>query len=384
MVMCSKHRFAGMCAWMLGSFALIACGAGPGAGNGPPIEIGLISTLTGAQAQYGAQALAGINLALQEKGRTVGGRSIDLIKVEEGCTPEGGANAASQLVGRVVAILGPSCSGSMAAAGPILRKARIPHLTAAYLPEITERRDNDYVFRQVANDRQVVTALARDLESDKTLTSSIALAHDTTTYGAGAADVLVQTLKKDNLPAPVTTVSFDYGATNFSGQLAKIQASNVKAIALTAYETESGLFTKQARQLGLDMPIYCSVAGFKEFRDPAGSAADGVHFTARFLAIDQATRTFTDKFMAANQFEPTDSASGAYLATLALIDALNRVGPDAGGSKLRDAIRATNLKTSVGLAAWDAKGDLKSPVILVGVNKGSTPVILQRQTIISP
>jgi branched-chain amino acid transport system substrate-binding protein len=236
------------------------------------------------------------------------------------------------------------------------------------------------VFRQVPNDRHVVAALEQELASRASRPLLIALAQDTTAYGSGAAQVFIDALSKAGLAAPIVSVSFDYGATDFTGQLQRIRQAAPTVVVVAAYETEAGLFTKQARQLGLDQPIYATVGGFKEFRDPAGTAADGVVFTARFLAVDPATKDFTDRFVAANSFEPTDSASGAYLATLALADAFVRAGPGSKGPALRDAIRATNLKTAVGTAAWDGHGDLKEPNVLVGINQGGKPVILRRLT----
>src|SRR5688500_10630827 len=97
-----------------------------------------------------------------------------------------------------------------------------------------------------------------------------------------------------------------------------------------------------------------------------------------FASDHPEVKEFSEQFKALAGYEASESSSSVYLATLTLLDALNRAGPDAKEEQLRDAIRATNFKTVVGTAAWNKSGDLTEPVIYVGVRKAGKPVTEKR------
>src|SRR5687768_4443999 len=73
--------------------------SGPAA-SGQPIRIGVVAPFTGGLAFYGERVMLGIQLAMNERGNNVKGRPFEFLKEDEGCTPEGGVNAANKLVGR--------------------------------------------------------------------------------------------------------------------------------------------------------------------------------------------------------------------------------------------------------------------------------------------
>ena len=345
-------------------------------GTSAPIQIGLLEPFTGFGASLGQQARLGAQLALDESKGQVQGHSVQFVSVDDGCAPETGVNAVNKLVGQVIAVIGPECSSVAAAGGPVLRRASIPYFPGAYLPQLTERGD-DYIFRAKASDRYIFKVTVQMMK-DQNLASGIAVAHDSSAYGSGATQVFDQELTNAGLPAPLVDAPFDISATDFTGQIESIKKANAKVIVVIAFEQQSGLFTKQARQLGLTTPIIAGPGGAQAYQDAAGKSVDGVRYVARFDPNDAATANFTAAFKKANGFDPAEPALGAYLAMRALLDALNRVGPDTKGSALRDALRSENLDTAAGKAAWTSSGDLKSPVAIEGSYQGDSRVIAKR------
>ncbi|MEA2622477.1 MAG: branched-chain amino acid transport system substrate-binding protein [Chloroflexota bacterium] len=347
------------------------------------IKIGVPNTFTGPQAEYGEFTMNGVMLALDEKGDSVAGSKFEFIKSEDQCTPEGGANAANKLIGQVVAAIGPTCSGAVSTAGPILAQAKIPYLTEAYLPALTEEQGTDYIFRNIPSDRVLMGALAEEVK--KHGHTKIALANDTTTFSAGESAIFAESWKGLGMPDPVAAVTWDYGASDWAGQIEKIRQTGAEAIVILAYEADAAGFVKQTRQLALDVPFFGGYAfGQTSFAELVGSAADGSLFVTNFLRTAPEVKGYADKYQTKYGIPASTTDSSPYASMLVLIDAFTRAGPTASGEQLRDAIRATNITTPVWPAAFNAKGDLKVATIWIGEMQGGQPVEVERKTYDAP
>jgi branched-chain amino acid transport system substrate-binding protein len=354
------------------------CGSGSSTGTGgESIKIGVINSFTGEFAAYGQYTMNGINMALNEKGNSVQGHPIELVKAEDGCSPEGGATAANKLVGKVVAVIGPICSGSASTAGSIFANNKIPYMADVFLPALTKERGNAWIFRDVPSDAQMQSLLAEDVKNHGF--TKIAMANDTSTFGAGEAAAFLDGWKKLGMSSPAVTVTFEYSATDFAGQVEKVKQAGVQAIVVAAYEAPGGLFVKQARQLGLTVPFFGGYSfGNRPFLEVVGDAAEGARFATDFMPSDPEFKAYATKYQSTYNLVADDSSTGAYRAMLALLDAFNRAGPTAGGEKLRDTIRATDIATGVGKAAWDSHGDLRSVYVDIGQITNRQPILDKR------
>lgn len=81
--------------------------------QGGPIKIGLLATLDGPFAAGGADGMRGAELAVKERGGTVGGRKIEIIKASSDAKPDVAVNAARKLVeqDKVDILVGPLSGG---------------------------------------------------------------------------------------------------------------------------------------------------------------------------------------------------------------------------------------------------------------------------------
>jgi len=363
--------------------------AGPGATAtavatataGEPINIGVIEPFTGFAAAYGKYQMDGINLALKEKGDTVHGRKINLIQGDEMCDPTASVNAVNAIVGKVVATIGPECSGAALAAEPILAAAKIPHLLPGFMPALTEQGD-EWAFRITTSDAiqmQVLAEYIKELGYEK-----LALANDTTPFASGEAEAFVTAWKGLGMPDVAVTVTFEYNATDFSGQIQKVKQAGVEAIVIAAYEDPSGLFLKQARQLGLEQQVFGGLDfGDDIFTAAAGDSAEGSIFVCNFLDVDPAAKPYADRFIAEYGYSMGEEVQG-YFGMTVLLDALTRVGPTFTQEQLRDAIRATDLDTPLGHASYDAKGELKESIVYIGKYENGKRVSIKRVIVGAP
>lgn len=344
-----------------------------------PIVIGVIQPFTGAIAAYGQNTMNALNLVLKEKGDSFGGRKIEFVQLDDQCTPSKAVEAANRIVDRAVAVVGPSCSGDMAAVEPILKDAKIPHFTPAYLPTLSQQGD-DYFFRATPGDGPLIEALVAYIKGQNK--SKIALAYDTTGFGVGEKDAFLAALKKLGMPDPIVTLSYDFSVADFSGQIGKIQSTGADAIVILSYENLQGLFVKQARQLGLNAPIFCGTAAAEpEFLEIAGDNANGVVYSAAYATDDPATAAFTKAYQDAYGKTPSVVQVSAAIAMYALADIWTHSGPNVKGEALRDALRKTHLSTPAGTAAWTATGEPADSFAILQEVKGGKVVTVKREVI---
>jgi branched-chain amino acid transport system substrate-binding protein len=343
------------------------------------IVIGVIQPFTGAIAAYGQNTMNALNLVLKEKGDTFGGRNIEFVQLDDQCTPSNAVEAANRIIDRAVAVVGPSCSGDMAAVQPILKEAKIPHFTPAYLPTLSAQGD-DYFFRATPGDGPLIRALAAYIKAQGK--SKIALAYDTTGFGVGEKDAFLAALKEFGMADPVVTLSYDFSVTDFSGQIGKIQSSGADAVVVLSYENLQGLFVKQAQQLGLEIPIFCGTAAAEpEFLDIGGASANGVVSTAAYSTDDPATAEFTKAYQAAYGKTPSVVQVSAAIAMYALADIWTRQGPDVKGEALRDELKKLHLKTPAGTAAWTVNGEPADSFAILQTVQDGKVVTVKRESI---
>ena len=148
-----KKMVRAVCAATLVTAAFAGCGnsGGSKSSGGDTIKVGALFELTGNVANYGTSTLNGFKMAVDEinaKGG-VNGKKIEIVQADNKSEPSESGNAATKLVTRdkVVAVVGPATSGSVAAAEPILTANKIPLIApCATAPEITVGKDGKVWF----------------------------------------------------------------------------------------------------------------------------------------------------------------------------------------------------------------------------------------------
>ncbi|MFG2038594.1 ABC transporter substrate-binding protein [Dactylosporangium sp. NPDC048998] len=112
---------------------LSACSSGNGAGSnsvpsGPPIKLGMIVPQTGMYKDLGNELDNGFSLYLQLHDNKLGGRQVNLVKVDEGESADSGKAAAEKLVKeeKVLALTGVVSPQAMLAMKDTIETAQIP------------------------------------------------------------------------------------------------------------------------------------------------------------------------------------------------------------------------------------------------------------------
>jgi branched-chain amino acid transport system substrate-binding protein len=133
-----------------GSATTAAAGATTAAAaSGTPIKVGVLITFTGPYTQIGNDVLDGVNLYFSGLGNAVAGRPIQIIKEDEGATPENALQRARKLVeqDKVDFIVGISLTNSYLAMRDFIHQSKTILIVAnAGANAISGDKYSNYIF----------------------------------------------------------------------------------------------------------------------------------------------------------------------------------------------------------------------------------------------
>ena len=251
------------------------------------IKIGIFEPLTGANAAGGAMEVEGIELA-NEMFPEVLGKKVVLVTADNKSEKVEAANAVTYLIDKenVNAIIGSWGSSLSMAAGPIAMENQIPIVApSATNPLVTQ--GNDWYFRVCFIDPFQGKVMANYAFNELGAKTAAIVQEVSNDYSVGLATFFTNSFKEltgdDN--AILATVNYNTGDTDFTAQLTSIKEQNPDVIFAPGNYTESAMLTKQARELGIDVPILGGDTWeTPEFIEIAGDAAEGVVFSTFFAS----------------------------------------------------------------------------------------------------
>jgi branched-chain amino acid transport system substrate-binding protein len=297
-----KHLRTGLLAVLGAGLALAGCTkpAGDGSAAADVIKVGEFASLTGKEAAFGQSSHKGTALAIEELNAAGGllGRKLELITEDNRSTAGESVTIAKKLITRdkVVALLGEVASGRSLEAAPIAQANRIPMISPSSTnPKVTE--SGDYIFRVCFIDpfqgKLLASFAQRTLKAEK-----VAIFSDVSApYSVGLAQYFREPFEAAGGKI-VSEQKYSGGDKDFSAQLTAIKAAQPDAIIVPGYYNEAGLIVRQARQLGIKVPLFGG-DGWEapELLQLAGGAAlEGTYYSTHFSS--ESTEPLAQKFVA--------------------------------------------------------------------------------------
>ncbi len=194
-----------------------------------------------------------------------------------------------------------------------------------------------WLVRCINDDRQNGFLLLDEIVNIRHLTRP-ALLRVNDRDGRTGVDEFVQGARRLGHPVLIE-LRFNNGDTDFGAQLAKIVDARADALVLWGNPVETGLIVRQARKMGIDLPIF----GFdrmtqEEFLKQAGEAAEGVVVSASMNpdSRDPSWVRFRDSYRKRWGEEPGSFAAHAYDGMNLLISAIREAGLNR--ARIRDAM----------------------------------------------
>lgn len=368
-------------ATMVFASVLSGCGGEKKEAASDTIKVGASFELTGNVANYGKSILSGFKMAVDEVNANGGinGKKITVVESDNKSEPSEAGNAVTKLVtqDKVIAVVGPATSGCVAASAPITTANKIPQIApSATAPGITveDGKVKEYMFRACFIDPfqgQVMAEFA-----DKTLkVKNVAILFDSSSdYSKGLADVFQKTMegKGGTIVAKEAFLSKDL---DFKAALTKIKAANPEAIYVPGYYEEVSKIIKQAREIGLNVPMMGS-DGWEspKLAEIAGKdALKDCYYVSAFSTQDQdpAVQAFIKAYKEKYQKDPDIFAMQGYNAGLILADSLKRAG-STDGPTLAKAIAATkDLQVANGKLTYDENHNPIMGALILSLETGA-------------
>jgi branched-chain amino acid transport system substrate-binding protein len=343
---------------MTASLALLASALlAPQALAEDTIKVGAILAVTGPASFLGspeAKTLEMMVADINAKGG-IGGKKVVLIIKDSGASSEKAISFAKQLIEeeKVLAIIGPSTSGETMAIKALAEESKTPLLSCA-AAEVIVNPVASYVYKTPQKDSQAVIRIFQQMK--KMGISKIGVLSSNTGFGKAGKDQIEKLAAEHGIQIVVSEV-YDSKATDLTAEVTKIKAANVQAIVNWSIEPAQAIVIKNARQLGLTIPIFQS-HGFGNigYVKAAGVAAEGVIFPAgRLLIADQLPASnpqksvlvsYKNEYEARYKEDVSTFGGHAYDAMLLFTDAVKKGGTDR--AKVRAELEG--LKGVVGTA----------------------------------
>jgi len=344
-----------------------------GAALAQGVKVGVLAPLSGPAAADGKSVLSGIQIAAEEINASGGllGRKIELVVYDDQADPRLAVNFVRRLIelDRVAFIIGGSYSGASLAASPVANGAQVPFIAAyAVHPDITQGKP--YAFRMGLLgpvQGSVGAFLAHRLGAKRVAVLSIQ-----NDFGRSLEQGFRDQAAKLGLEVVFSEV-YPPGNQNFTPLLARLKASGAQALYASGYYAEAANLVRQARSLGLDIPII-GQEGYDspKFIELAGPAAEGVYITT---TLDRDSRSpevqgFLRKYQERTGL-PADMVGASGYAALKVVAQVAQRAGDLGGPALRRGLLGLiNLETAVGkIFFFTSQGDpVKSATVQVVKN----------------
>lgn len=253
-----------------------------------PVKIGGLFAVTGPAAFLGEPERNTAKMIVDEinKAGGVKGRKLELVVYDTAGDATKAVQLATKLIkdDKVVTIIGPSTTGETMAVIPVAEKEQVPLISCSAGSKITDPVKK-WVFKTAQNDALAVGRIFEYLQRHKQHKVAILTVSDG--FGSSGREQLKAQASKYG----ISLVSDDtYGPkdTDMTAQLTKIRGSHAQALIVWGTNPGPAVIAKNAKQLGLKLPLYMSHGvSSKKFIDLAGEAAEGIRLpSGKVLVAD--------------------------------------------------------------------------------------------------
>ena len=346
------------------------------------IKVGEFASLTGKEATFGTSSHEGTVLAVEEINAAGGvlGKKMELITEDNLSKAGESATVVNKLIDRdgAVAILGEVASSRSLEAAPICQQSKIPMISPSSTnPKVTET--GDFIFRVCFIDPFQGTVMANF--ASKTLKAKkVAVFTDVKSdYSKGLAKYFKEGFTKAGGQISAE-LDFNGGDKDFNAQLTAIKSAAPDAVFVPGYYTDVALICIQAKQLGLNVPLFGGDGWEAEDLIKIGKdAVEGNFFSTHYHPevsspkskqfVEAYRKRFKNQDGSAKS--PDAMAALGYDSAMILAEAMKRAGTT-DGSKVRDALAAMkDFEGATGKTTINEKRDAMKPAVILQVKDGA-------------
>jgi branched-chain amino acid transport system substrate-binding protein len=347
---------------LLGASVCLACSlVAGGALAADAIKVGLVSEITGPNAEAGANSVNGAKLAMEEINRAGGvlNRQFELKVEDNQSTNPGTVLAVSKLAseGGFTALIAPVRSTQVQAAAPTIAKMAIPTITGATDYGLTHS-NNTWLFRARPNDSYSAKVLA-DFGVNTLKAKKWAVLYTTNTFGQSGKNMLLEALTAAGI-TPVLVQAYSDKSQDFTPIVLAIKQSGADILAsYTTFDQDTAIFATQFRQLGLNIPWIGSATLISDSTMKLGKEAlHNVYAAADFFPdASPEAQAFAKKYKEKYGREADFYGAWAYDAIYILSKAIGQAKSTAPEAIRKEILAIRGLKGAEGTYNFDKNGD---------------------------
>lgn len=311
-----------------------------------PYLIGVSIGLTGVAAAAAQRQIKGIDLAVEQINAHggVNGHPLQLIVEDDQTKPDISVTKVNKLIDQdhVLAIIGGNSGDTAMAIGAIVEKKQVALLSATGFNNTDVQRNFQYSFLMIPTYEDSVDALVK-YSVDKLACRKIGLLRLTRLWGVQASNAYKASASKYDV-AIVHEETLADADKDVTPQLTNIKAASPCAVAIWAGVPAAAISIKNARQLGIDVPLLGNpIFAASTTPEIAGTAAEGVVAMATLVANDPLPRQkeYVDSYRGKYNLAADMWDAAAYDAVRLVALAISRLPADKVNAKaVRDQLAA--------------------------------------------
>ncbi|WP_195329802.1 ABC transporter substrate-binding protein [Leuconostoc lactis] len=347
------------------------------------IKIGGVFDTSGDASAYGEAEQKGANFAVKRinaaGGIKVNGKTytVEMINKDSKSDNTEAAAVTTRLINndKVNAIVGPVTTAATQAAIPAATKGQTPMMSpTAGADSITVQKDGKvqpYVFRAQFKNSYLGTKMAQFADDQVKAKNVVIFQDNASDYGTG----ITSAFKKAYKGHVVDTLSYQAGDKDFQAMLTKIKDQKFDAIVINGYYTEAGAILKQARDMGINVPVIGPDGlGDPKLAEIAGNQNTSnvyyaAHFSTQAPATDVAT-PFVTAYKKAYGEVPSQFTALAYDAVYMIKQAIEDEKSIDRAKITTGLAHIKNFDGVTGKMTMDAFHNPQKSIVMVGVTDG--------------
>jgi branched-chain amino acid transport system substrate-binding protein len=356
--------------------------AGCGDAASKDIKIGILNEMTGGNATMGTSSANGAKMAIKEANAKGGilGKQIQPVIADNKSEPSESANAMTKLASqdKVVAVTGIFASSNAIATSSVAEATKIPFVAVgATNPKVTvdetSGKVKNYTFRVCFIDPFQGTVGANFALNTLHLNKAVILVDNSSDYSKGLSSFFKDAYTKGG-GSIVAEEAYLQKDQDFKTILTKIKGLNAEIIYIPGYYEEVGKIVKQARELGISVPILGGDGWDSPKLVEVGTSAalNNTYFTNHYSVDDTSatSQAFVEAYKKEYGQVPDAMAVLGYDAANIVIDAIKRAN-SLEPEKIREALAETKDYPAItGSTTLNFTHDAVKSVVIIEMKDG--------------
>jgi branched-chain amino acid transport system substrate-binding protein len=329
------------------------------------VNLGVVFALSGPVSVYGLPQRDAVQLAVDQinaAGYLGEGTTLNVIFEDSAGDREQAITAMTNLMGQdVVAVIGPTLSSEMFAAGPVAQEAGTLVVGVSNTANGLKEGIGDFYYRDSLPESAVIPGTIQQATEALGLERVGVLYGNDDDFTVSGYEVFVESLEANGIEI-LGEETFATGDVDFNAQLTNLINAQPDALVVSALAAEATQIITQARALGYEGPII----GGNGFNSPAvlsqtGEDSNGLIVGGAWNYFNPnpspESVNFVTAFEEAYGYAPDQFAAQAYTGAWLVATAL-RCGDTADRAGLRDALsQIADFNTPLGVFSFDEVGE---------------------------